>query len=83
MVNEMRSIAVDKVASVTQACGLSLEVRVTPDIPAEEGRDAAMQWNEEMAGAQRKRQPARSAKPDCETSDRPLFSESGSECPLG
>jgi hypothetical protein len=37
MVNEMRSIAVDKVASVTQACGLSLEVRVTPDIPAEEG----------------------------------------------
>ncbi|MBF9235285.1 amidohydrolase family protein [Microvirga alba] len=24
------------------------------DIPAEEGRDAAMQWNEEMAGAQRK-----------------------------
>jgi hypothetical protein len=37
MVNEMRSIVVDKVASVTQACGLSHEVRVTSDIPAEEG----------------------------------------------
>jgi hypothetical protein len=38
MVNGMRSVVVDKVASVTQACGLSNEVRVTTDnIPAEEG----------------------------------------------
>lgn len=37
MVNGMRSIVVDKVASVTQACGLSHEVRVAPEIPAEEG----------------------------------------------
>src|ERR1700741_4051205 len=37
MVNGMRSIVVDKVASVTQACGLSHEVRVSADIPAEEG----------------------------------------------
>jgi hypothetical protein len=37
MVNGMRSIVVDKVASVTQACGLSHEVRVSTDIPAEEG----------------------------------------------
>jgi len=35
--NGMRSIVVDKVASVTQACGLSHEVRVSPDIPSEEG----------------------------------------------
>jgi hypothetical protein len=34
----MRSVVVDKVASVTQACGLSNEVRIaTDDIPAEEG----------------------------------------------
>ncbi|HTY48151.1 MAG TPA: hypothetical protein VMB48_00500 [Steroidobacteraceae bacterium] len=33
----MRSVVVDKIASVTQACGLSREVRVTADIPAEEG----------------------------------------------
>jgi hypothetical protein len=33
----MRSIVVDKIASVTQACGLSSEVRVSSDIPAEEG----------------------------------------------
>jgi len=33
----MRSIVVDKVASVTQACGLSHEVRVSTEIPAEEG----------------------------------------------
>ena len=33
----MRSIVVDKIASVTQACGLSQEVRVSNDIPAEEG----------------------------------------------
>src|ERR1700737_205790 len=37
MVNGMRSIVVDKGASVTQACGFSHEVRVSPDIPAEEG----------------------------------------------
>jgi hypothetical protein len=33
----MRSVVVDKIASVTQACGLSHEVRVSADIPAEEG----------------------------------------------
>ncbi|HEV7714204.1 MAG TPA: hypothetical protein VGO53_01330 [Steroidobacteraceae bacterium] len=33
----MRSVVVDKIASVTQACGLSHEVRVDADIPAEEG----------------------------------------------
>lgn len=33
----MRTVAVDKIASVTQACGLSHEVRVCADIPAEEG----------------------------------------------
>jgi hypothetical protein len=37
MTGGMRSIVVDKVASVTQACGLSHEVRVSTDIPAEEG----------------------------------------------
>lgn len=37
MTNEMRSIVVDKIASVTQACGLSHEVRVSAEIPAEEG----------------------------------------------
>ena len=37
MVNGMRSVVVDKIASVTQACGLSREVRVSADIPAEEG----------------------------------------------
>jgi hypothetical protein len=37
MVNGMRSIFVDKIASVTQACELSPEVRVTQDILAEEG----------------------------------------------
>jgi hypothetical protein len=37
MTSGMRSIVVDKVASVTQACGLSHEVRVSADIPAEEG----------------------------------------------
>ena len=35
--SSMRSVVVDKVASVTQACGLSHEVRVSADIPAEEG----------------------------------------------
>ena len=33
----MRPIVVDKIASVTQACGLSHELRVSSDIPAEEG----------------------------------------------
>jgi hypothetical protein len=33
----MRSIVVDKIASVTQACGLSQEVRISNEIPAEEG----------------------------------------------
>jgi hypothetical protein len=38
MVNGMRSVVVDKVASVTQACGLSNEVRISTDnIPSEEG----------------------------------------------
>ncbi|TLY78036.1 MAG: hypothetical protein E6K42_09790 [Gammaproteobacteria bacterium] len=37
MVNGMRSVLVDKLASVTQACGLSHEVRICEDIPAEEG----------------------------------------------
>jgi hypothetical protein len=33
----VRTIVVDKIASVTQACGLSHEVRISPDIPSEEG----------------------------------------------
>jgi len=33
----VRSVVVDKIASVTQACGLSREVRVSAEIPAEEG----------------------------------------------
>ena len=33
----MRSVVVDKLASVTQACGLAHEVRIAADIPAEEG----------------------------------------------
>lgn len=33
----MRTVTVDKIASVTQACGLSQEVRISSDIPAEEG----------------------------------------------
>jgi len=33
----MRSVVVDKLASVTEACGLSHEVRICADIPAEEG----------------------------------------------
>ena len=37
MVNGMRAVMVDKLASVTQACGLSHEVRIAADIPAEEG----------------------------------------------
>jgi hypothetical protein len=37
MVSDMRSVVVDKIASVAQACGLSHEVRISADIPAEEG----------------------------------------------
>ena len=37
MVNGMRTIVVDKIASVTQACDLSREVRVSHEILAEEG----------------------------------------------
>ena len=34
----MKTVVVDKVASVTQACGLGRELRVaTEDLPAEEG----------------------------------------------
>jgi hypothetical protein len=33
----MRTVVVDKIASVTQACGLSHEVRITNDIVGEEG----------------------------------------------
>jgi hypothetical protein len=33
----MRTIVVDKIASVTQSCGLLHEVRISADIPAEEG----------------------------------------------
>jgi hypothetical protein len=33
----MRTVVVDKIASVTQACGLSHEVRISPEIPCEEG----------------------------------------------
>jgi len=33
----MRSVVVDKIASVTQACGLSHEIRIAPDIVCEEG----------------------------------------------
>jgi hypothetical protein len=35
--NSMRSVVVDKIASVTQACGLSHEIRIAADIPCEEG----------------------------------------------
>jgi len=37
MLDGMRPVVVDKVASVTQACGLSQEVRISAQIPAEEG----------------------------------------------
>ena len=37
MLGGMRSVVVDKLASVTQACALSHEVRISPEIPAEEG----------------------------------------------
>src|SRR6201991_2343833 len=36
-VNSMRSIVVDKIASITQACGLSHKLRIAPEIPCEEG----------------------------------------------
>jgi hypothetical protein len=35
--NGMRSMVVDKIASVTQACALSHELRIAPEIPCEEG----------------------------------------------
>jgi hypothetical protein len=35
--NTMRTVMVDKIASVTQACGLSHEIRIAPEIPCEEG----------------------------------------------
>jgi hypothetical protein len=35
--SSMRTLVVDKIASVTQACGLSHELRVAPEIPCEEG----------------------------------------------
>src|SRR5580698_6940811 len=37
IMNSMRSIVVDKIASVTQACGLSHELRIAPEIPCAEG----------------------------------------------
>jgi hypothetical protein len=33
----MKTVVVDKVASVTQACALGQELRISSDIPAEEG----------------------------------------------
>ena len=36
-VGSTRTVVVDKLASVAQACGLSHEVRIAPEIPAEEG----------------------------------------------
>jgi hypothetical protein len=35
--NTMRTMVVDKIASVTQACGLSHELRIAPEIPCDEG----------------------------------------------
>ncbi len=35
--SQMRTVFVDKIASVTQACGLSHEARIAMDIPCEEG----------------------------------------------
>ena len=38
MMSGMRTVVVDKIASVTQACGLSHEIRIATDIPpCEEG----------------------------------------------
>src|SRR5258708_19884998 len=36
IMNSMRTMVVDKIASVTQACGLSHELRIAPEIPSEE-----------------------------------------------
>jgi hypothetical protein len=36
-VSGMRTVVVDKIASVTQACGLSHEIRIAAEIPCEEG----------------------------------------------
>jgi hypothetical protein len=35
--SSMRTVVVDKIASVTQACGLSHEIRIAEEIPCEEG----------------------------------------------
>ena len=35
--NGMRTVVVDKIASVTQACGLKHEIRIAAEIPCEEG----------------------------------------------
>src|ERR1700676_5533027 len=37
IVSGMRAVVVDKIASVTQACGLSREIRIATDITCEEG----------------------------------------------
>src|ERR1700728_163394 len=37
IVSGMRTVVVDKIASVTQACGLSHELRIAAEIPCEEG----------------------------------------------
>src|SRR6195256_3409072 len=37
MMSGMRTVVVDKIASVTQACGLSREIRIAANIPCEEG----------------------------------------------
>src|ERR1700683_2347727 len=37
MMNAMRSVVVDKIASVTQALGLTHEICIAPEIPCEEG----------------------------------------------
>jgi len=37
MMNVMRSVMVDKIASVTQALNLTHEIRIAPEIPCEEG----------------------------------------------
>ena len=37
IMNGMRTVVVHKIASITQACGLSHEIRISPDIPCEEG----------------------------------------------
>ena len=37
MMSAMRSVVVDKIASVTQALSLTHEIRIAPEIPCEEG----------------------------------------------